>query len=147
METRHRQANRPGLTDDDRQFLERPRIGFLTPARRNGWPTPVPVWFECVDQSVQLFTSATSPKVRRIRSAGRASLIAANEVGEPEHWVAIVGPARIDPDRDSAHELAARLAGRYWDLNDPARARTLDAWRSEQLIRIIIDAEQVTRYA
>jgi hypothetical protein len=40
------------------------------------------------------------------------------------------------------------LAGRYWDLADPDRVRTLQSWEqsADGLVRIIIEAEQVRRY-
>jgi nitroimidazol reductase NimA-like FMN-containing flavoprotein (pyridoxamine 5'-phosphate oxidase superfamily) len=132
------------LTDDDRSFLDGPRLGFLTVTASSGWPTTVPVWFECDGQAVQLFTSATSHKARRVEATGRASLVAANHLDEPEHWVAVAGPARIEAD--GAYELAARLAGRYWDLRDPGHAATLESWRSVPFVRIVIDAQTVTRY-
>jgi nitroimidazol reductase NimA-like FMN-containing flavoprotein (pyridoxamine 5'-phosphate oxidase superfamily) len=134
-----------GLTLRDRRFLDRPRLGFLTVAAPGRWPTPVPVWFETDEQSVQLFTFASSAKARRLRANPRASLVAANHVGEPEHWVAVTGPARIEPN--GAHDLAARLAARYWDLSDPARAAALESWRSAPLVGIVIETERVTRYS
>jgi hypothetical protein len=132
------------LTEDDRTFLAGPRLGFLTVEPDGGWPTPVPVWFEPTDQAVQLFTEAGSRKTRRLRAVPRASLVAANQVGEPEFWVAVEGPARIEPA--GAGELAGRLAARYWDLSDPALAAVADSWRSADLVRIVIEAERVTRY-
>ena len=133
------------LTDHDRRFLFGPRLGFLTVDPEGGWPTPVPVWFTPGDQSVELFTGADSRKARRVRAVPRASLVAANNLGEPEHWVAVAGPARIEPD--GAGDLAARLAERYWDPSDPARAATVEAWRSADLVSIVIEAERVTRHA
>ena len=134
------------LTDDDRAFLTGPRLGFLTvdPGPDGGWPTPVPVWFEPAGQAVQLFTTPRSPKGRRIEGRPRASLVAANAVGEPEHWVAVEGTARIEPD--GARELAGRLAARYWDLSDPDLAAAAESWQSADLVRIVIEAERVTRY-
>ena len=133
------------LTDDDRAFLAGPRLGFLTVDPDGGWPTPVPVWFEPADQAVQLFTEADSRKARRLRAVPRASLVAANEVGEPEFWVAVEGPVRIDSE--GAGDLAAELAGSYWDLSDPGLAAIADSWRSADLVRIVIEAECVRRYA
>lgn len=138
-------ADEPYLTAKDRQFLDRPRIGFLTVAPKDEWPVPVPLWFERADNAVQLFTSRRSKKARRIQETPRASLLAANEVGEPEYWVAVTGPASIETD--GANELAVRLAARYWDLDVPALAAVRDGWRSdESLVRVVIRAEQVTRY-
>lgn len=135
----------PLFTSEDRQFLDPARIGFLTVDSRGDWPLPIPLWFERTGEAVQLFTSRRSKKARRVAETPRASLVAANQVGEPEHWVAITGPATVEAD--GANELAVRLAARYWDLTDPALAAVRDEWRSdEDLVRIVIQAEQVTRH-
>jgi nitroimidazol reductase NimA-like FMN-containing flavoprotein (pyridoxamine 5'-phosphate oxidase superfamily) len=134
------------LTPDDQRFLAEPRLGFLTTAPQDDqWPRPVPVWFECVDQSVQLFTSPDTLKARRVQAAPRASLVVANHVGEPENWVAVTGPARVETE--GAHELVSRLAERYWDLSVPALSATVRSMLSVPQVRIVIEAEQVARYA
>jgi len=135
------------LTDDDRGFLDRPRLGMLTVEPEPGaWPAPVPVWFECTDAGVQLFSLASSPKLKAIERRAYASLVAVNHLGEPEHWVSVAGPVSVEPAGTFA--LAARLAARYWDLSDPARAETLATWEraADSLVRIVITAEQVRRY-
>lgn len=138
-------ADDNGLSASDRRFLDVPRLGFLTVATPRRFPTPLPVWFEADERSVQLFTFPSSAKARRVEADPRASLVAANHIGEPEHWIAVSGPARIDPD--GAHDLARRLAARYWDLSNPALATTLEEWLSTPLVRLIIDATHITRYA
>jgi hypothetical protein len=135
------------FTDDDRRFLAGPRLGLLTVAPEpETWPVPVPVWFECTGTTVQLFSLRSAPKVQRVEHTPYASLVAVNHLGEPEHWVSVAGPAHVD--RTGGFELAARLAGRYWDLADPDRARTLQSWEqsADSLVRVIIEAGQVRRY-
>lgn len=135
------------LNERDREFLRRPRLGFLTVPGRAGDPVPAPrpVWFEVAgDGTFQLFSGAASPKVRRLRALPRASLVAANEVGEPEYWVGVTGPVTVRPD--GGPELARRLAERYWDLTDPALAATLDGILQDDLVRIVIHPESVRRY-
>ena len=135
------------FTDDDRRFLDLPRLGLLTVAPEpDTWPTPVPVWFECGDASVQLFSLASAPTVQRVERTPYASLVAVDHRGEPEHWVAVAGVARVE--RTGGFELAARLAARYWDLSDPERARTLRTGErsADSLVRVVIDAESVRRY-
>ena len=135
------------FTDDDLQFLAEPRLGLLTVAPEpETWPVPVPVWFECTGATVQLFSLASAPKVQRVEHTPYASLVAVNHLGEPEHWVSVVGLAHVN--RTGGFELAARLAGRYWDVADPDRARTLQTWKqsADNLVRVIIVAEQVRRY-
>jgi Pyridoxamine 5'-phosphate oxidase len=133
-----------GFTANDHRFLDGPRLGFLTVATPGRWPAPVPVWFEAGEQSVQLFTFPSSAKVRRVKADPRASLVAANQVGEPENWVAVTGPARVE--LEGAHDLVKRLASRYWDLSNPALATILASWLSGPLVRIVIEAEHITRY-
>jgi general stress protein 26 len=135
------------LTTADRAFLNAPRIGFLTVAPRtaDAWPAPRPVWFEVTDKdTIELFSGAAAPKVRNIEAEPRASLVAANALGEPEHWISVVGKARIEAD--GAHELAARLGARYWNLDDPDQKETLDSILADELVRIVIEPEIVRRY-
>ncbi|KFZ84209.1 pyridoxamine 5'-phosphate oxidase [Amycolatopsis sp. MJM2582] len=129
------------LTSDDLEFLRRPLHGFLTVA---GGPVR-PVWFEATaDGAIQLFTPRESPKVRRLKDDPRASIIVAAPVGERERWVSVSGPATVEPD--GAHDLAARLAERYWDLEDPAHAGELAGIQTLDLMRLVIRPEKVSRY-
>jgi general stress protein 26 len=134
------------LTEDDLQFLRRPLFGFLTVAAGPQPPQPRPVWFEATDHgTVELFTGPVTAKVRRLRHDPRASLVVAAPVGERERWVAIAGHTEVVAD--GAHELAARLAARYWDLDDPARAAELSDILADDQVRLIIHADTVSRYA
>lgn len=133
------------LTEDDVQFLRRPLFGFLTVAAGPQPPQPRPVWFEATDHgTVELFTGPDTAKVRRLRRDPRASLVVAAPVGERERWVAIAGHTEVVAD--GAHELAARLAARYWDLDDPVRAADLADILAQDQVRLIIRAEAVSRY-
>jgi hypothetical protein len=130
------------LTPDDLEFLRRPLHGFLTVSTGE----PRPVWFEATDEGlIQLFTEPDALKVRRVRRDPRASIVVAAPVGERERWVSVAGRASIDPD--GAHELAERLAARYWDLGDPARAAGLKAILAVDQVRLVIHPEAVRRYA
>ncbi|WP_028922635.1 pyridoxamine 5'-phosphate oxidase family protein [Pseudonocardia acaciae] len=136
------------LTDDDRAFLAETRLGFITVAAPGdgAWPTTRPVWFESTPEgTVQLFSGVTSPKVRRLRDSPRASILVANNAGEPERWISIVGTVTIEPD--GAGELASRLGARYWDLSDPEKAATLREMVDSDIVRIVIHPETVARYA
>jgi PPOX class probable F420-dependent enzyme len=138
-------TNGAELTAADREFLATPRMGFLTVAGGTGLPEPRPVWFEVTeDGAVQLFSLATSPKVRRVRRDPRASLVAANALGEPENWIAISGTATVE--EDGAGDLATRLGARYWDLDDPEKAAALTSMVEAELVRIVIRPERVSRY-
>jgi hypothetical protein len=130
------------LTSDDLEFLRRPLHGFLTVSTGE----PRPVWFEATDEGlIQLFTEPDALKVRRVRRDPRASIVVAAPVGERERWVSVAGRASIEPD--GAHDLAARLAARYWDLDDPTRAADLKAILAMEQVRLVIHPETVRRYA
>ena len=132
------------FTEADLEFLRRPLHGFLTVAGPQP-PQPRPVWFEAAgDGTIQLFTDPRAAKVRRLRDDPRASIVIAAPVGEPERWVSVAG--RVAIEADGAHELAERLAARYWDLADPARAATLDQLRQMDQIRLVLHPETVHRY-
>lgn len=134
------------LTDVDVEFLRRPLYGFVTAAAGSVPPQPRPVWFEVADGgTVQLFTAPDAVKVRRLQHDSRASLVVTAPVGERERWVSIAGPVTLEDD--GAHELAARLAARYWDLDDPARKAYLAEILAGRWVRFVIHPEKVSRYA
>ena len=134
------------LTRDDLEFLARPLHGFLSVAAGNVPPEPRPVWFEATaDGTVQFFTEPESLKVRRLRRDPRASIVVAAPVGEREHWVSVSG--RVTVEADGAHDLASRLAARYWDLTDPVRAQDLAGILAEDQVRLVRHPDAVSRYA
>jgi hypothetical protein len=130
------------VTPEDLELLRRPLHGFLTVSTGE----PRPVWFEAADDgTIQLFTEPDALKVRRVRRDPRASIVVAAPVGERERWVSVAGRVSLEPD--GAHDLAARLAARYWDLDDPARAADLEAILKVDQVRLVIHPETVRRYA
>jgi PPOX class probable F420-dependent enzyme len=133
------------LTAEDLEFLGRPLHGFFSTAEGPNPPQPRPVWFEATAEgTVQLFTSPESIKVRRLRADPRASLVVAAPVGERERWVSVAGRVTVEPD--GAHDLASRLAARYWDLDDEVRAADLAEILAEDQVRLVIHPETVRRY-
>ncbi|MDQ2588360.1 pyridoxamine 5'-phosphate oxidase family protein [Saccharothrix yanglingensis] len=134
------------LTAEDLEFLRRPLHGFLSVAGGPTPPQPRPVWFEVTAEgAVQLFTSPNAVKVRRLRRDPRASIVVAAPVGERERWLSVAGRVTVEPD--GAHDLCARLAARYWDLDDPARADDLAGLSAEDWVRLVLHPETVRRYA
>lgn len=134
------------LTASDRVLLARPLQAMITvsPAP-NRWPAPRPVWFELTDQdTVQIFSFASTPRVARLREVPRASVIVATPVGEPEQWVSIEGTATLHAD--GPFELAERLAARYY-AGEPEKLALLDEWRKAELVRIELVPEKVQRYS
>ena len=133
------------LTADDLELLRRPLHGFLSVAAGPVPPQPRPVWFEVADDgTLQLFTGPDTLKVRRLRRDPRASIVVAAPVGEREHWVAVTGTVTVEAD--GAHDLAGRLAARYWDLTDPVRERDLAQILAEDQVRLVLHPESVSRY-
>lgn len=134
------------LTTEDLEFLRRPLHGFLSVAAGPVPAQPRPVWFEVTDEgTIQLFTGPDTLKVRRLRRDPRASIVVAAPVGEPERWVSVAGSVTVEPD--GAHDLASRLAARYWDLDDPTRAAGLAGILAEDQVRLVLHPETVSRYA
>lgn len=134
------------LTVRDLEFLQRPLYGFLTVAAGPRPPQPRPVWFEATEAgTVQLFTGPDTVKIRRLQEDPRASIVVAAPVGERERWVSVAGPTSVEPD--GAHDLAARLAARYWDLDDPRRAKDLADILAEEQVRLVIHPDKVSRYS
>jgi hypothetical protein len=138
-------ADDSSLTAEDLEFLRRPLHGFLSVAAGPVPAQPRPVWFEATDDgTIQMFTAPNTLKVRRLRRDPRASIIVAAPVGERERWVAAAGRTTVEPD--GAHDLVQRLAARYWDLDDPARAADLAELLAEEQVRIVIHPEAVSRF-
>ena len=114
------------MSDADREaFLAVNRYGILSTLRRDGSPIAIPVWFDWDGRSVRMFTNAGSPKLRRLATDARASVLVTNHIDEKEKWVAFDGTVAVSDD--GGLELAEKLAQRYWDLNDPARASALES--------------------
>ena len=134
------------LAPGDLELLRRPLYGFLSVAAGPVPAQPRPVWFEVTTEGdIQLFTGPDTLKIRRLRRDPRASLVVAAPVGERERWVSVAGHTTVEPD--GAHELAARLAARYWDLDDPVRAGELAEILAEDQVRLVIHPEKVGRFA
>lgn len=133
------------LTPQDLEFLRRPLYGFLSVAAGPLPPQPRPVWFEATAEgTIQLFTAPDSLKVRRLRRDPRASIVVAAPVGERERWLSVAGRTTVEPD--GAHDLATRLAARYWDLEDPTRADDLAEILATDQVRVVIHPETVSRF-
>ncbi|MBU2669208.1 pyridoxamine 5'-phosphate oxidase family protein [Actinoplanes bogorensis] len=134
------------LTADDLEFLARPLHGFLSVATGPQPPQPRPVWFEATpDGAIQLFTGPDTLKVRRLGRDPRASIVVAAPATERERWIAVAGRTTIEPD--GGHDLAKRLAARYWDLGDPLRQGDLDEILGRDQVRVVIHPETISRYA
>lgn len=105
-------------------FLRETRIAKLATLNADGSPTVVPVWFEWDGETAALFTSRSSPKVKRIQRDPRVALSVEEGVGIPEAWVTIEGVATIR--EGGGWPLAQRLAERYYTAEK--NATVLPAW-------------------
>ena len=138
-------TNSASLTTEDLEFLARPLHGFLSVAGGTQPPQPRPLWFEATAEgTVEFITEPDSLKIRRLARDPRASLVVAAPVGERERWISVAG--RTTVETDGAHDLTSRLAARYWDLDDPTRARNLATILAGELVRVVIHPETVHRY-
>lgn len=138
-------TNSASLTTEDLEFLARPLHGFLSVAGGAQPPQPRPLWFEATAEgTVEFITEPDSLKIRRLARDPRASLVVAAPVGERERWISVAG--RTTVETEGAHELTSRLAARYWDLDDPTRARNLATILAGELVRVVIHPETVHRY-
>jgi PPOX class probable F420-dependent enzyme len=136
------------MTEDQRAaFLSETRVGVLAMSSASGAPVAVPVWFEWDGQKARMFTSALSPKMRRLEADPRVSLLIARPMGEPEEWVAIDGTVEVS--KEGALDLAERLAKKYWDLNDEANAAKVQLWRehSQFLALLELTPSRIRSYA
>lgn len=118
----------PAFADDAARdaFLASPRLAILITQRAEGPPMGVPVWFEWADGAVHMFAAAGSVKLRRLARDPSASVLVTNHIGEREAWVAFDGTVEVR--EEDVTDLVGRLGEKYWDMNDPERRATLDAW-------------------
>lgn len=93
-------------------FLSETRIAKLATLNADGSPNVVPVWFEWTGEVARVFTSRTSPKVKRIQRDPRVALSVEEPLGVTERWATIEGVATIE--EEGGVELARRLAERYY---------------------------------
>ena len=127
------------FTERDLEVLTRPLFAMITAIPdAGGIPAPRPVWFEVAGDTVQIFSLTSSPRVRRLESDPRASIVVSAPMGEPEHWVAVEGAVTVTTD--GAHELADRLSARY---REPDK---LDDWSGMDLVRIVLTPTKVRRF-
>lgn len=92
-----------------------------------------------------MFSAATAPKVKRLAANPRATLLVANEVAEPEFWVAIQGT--IEATSERALDTVEQLADRYWG-SEPSemKAKTLNHWRANaaHLVALHLTAAKIS---
>ncbi|WP_327151606.1 pyridoxamine 5'-phosphate oxidase family protein [Nocardia sp. NBC_01329] len=101
------------LTPDERQsFLAEPHVGaFSVSAGPRRGPLTVPIWYQYEPGGdLWVLTGAESEKMRRIREAGRFSLMA-ERVAPTVRYVSVEGPVtRVEPMSDEQHR---GMASRY----------------------------------
>lgn len=136
------------FTDSDLALFDRPLYGLITvtPAGER-LPAPRPVWFEATpDGELQLFSLASSPRVRRLAADPRATFVVLAPPGETEAWVSV--EADVTVHDDGARELADRLTDRYWDAaHTEQRDAAKTMWATEDLVRIVLHPRRVVRIA
>ena len=118
----------PALTDADRdEFLAATRYAILTHHDDSGLPVAVPVWYDWNGETVEMFTHVSTPKMRQLQVAPRASVLVTNFPPEQETWIRFEGEITFGP---GGLELAERVLDRYWPEGDPRRA-VFESWRTQ----------------
>ena len=56
------------------------------------------------------------------------------------------GASDVTVETDGAHELAERLAARYWDADDPSRVDDLAEILGADQVRLVIQPDEVRRF-
>ena len=110
------------------EFLSRTRQAVLLSTRNDGTADGVPIWFDWDGHVLRFFSSASAPKVARIRDDPRIAVLVVNDIDEPPAWVRFEGTAAIDTETDAKAFAVEVLAPRYWDLSVPAYAEVVDQW-------------------
>jgi PPOX class probable F420-dependent enzyme len=131
----------PPMTPEQRDaFLKQTRIAKLVTLYSDGSPTAVPVWYEWDGECARVFTGRHSEKVRRIHADPRVALTVEEPVGVAEAWVTLEGAATIE---EGGIEVARRLAPRYYDAAQAARA--LEQWErfADNLVTLVITPRRI----
>ena len=110
------------------EFLSQTRQGILLSTRSDGVADGVPIWFDWDGESVRFFSSATAPKVDRLRRDPRIAVLVVNDLDETPAWVRFEGDAEIDDEADAKTLAVDVLAPRYWDLTEPGYASVVEQW-------------------
>ena len=118
-------------------LLDVPRLGILITSKQDGSPIGVPIWFDWDGTAIRFFTTRGSKKMKRLASNPKASLLVTNNVGEPEGWVCFDGEVTIKDQ--GGIELAEKLAGVYWDLDDEVYAKRLESWKESAAIFTLLE--------
>lgn len=115
------------MTSEERDaFLRETRIAKLATLNLDGSPNVVPVWYEWDGTTARVFTSRSSPKVKRIAADPRVALEVEEGVGVSEAWVSIEGTVEVV--ESGGLELARRLIDRYYTREKAAE--TWPSWES-----------------
>jgi nitroimidazol reductase NimA-like FMN-containing flavoprotein (pyridoxamine 5'-phosphate oxidase superfamily) len=130
------------------EFLAGVHVGVLSVDDPGHGPLTVPVWYAFAPGgTVDVVTGRDSQKARRLRAAGRFSLVAQNET-PPYGYVSVEGPivAIVDP---VAPEVLRVLAHRYLgpEFGDLYLAATKDDAPDQAMFRLAPERWRTTDYA
>ncbi len=92
--------------------LEGEQYISLTTFRRNEMPVATPVWFVILDDSVYLYTGASTGKVKRIRANPRVTVAPCTLSGDVT-GPTIVGTASMISDQTTITRIRAALGQKY----------------------------------
>jgi PPOX class probable F420-dependent enzyme len=121
------------LSERQRKFLGKPRIGRLATIRRDGAPHIAPVWFMFEDGALLVLTDRGSQKHRNIERDPRVEFCV-DEEQPPYHTVIVRGRATVEEPRGAAWRLA--LAVHYLGADGGRRYVETTPAGDEVLLRI-----------
>jgi len=100
----------PGLTPQQRAFLEEPRFAVVGTRNPDGSPHLAVMWYLLDGDEILVNSAEGRLKDRNLAADPRMSVMAA----EGYRFVRIDGRVRIDHDQAEAHADIRRLAARYY---------------------------------
>ena len=124
-------------------------VGVLAIDEPGRGPFNMPVWYQFIDGTVIVATDGSSLKVRLLRAAGRATLVAQNEA-PPYQYVSVEGPIEVVPDERDDNEMAVRYLGAelgaWYRENNPRTASSVlirltpEHWRTMDYGKLLGDS-------
>ena len=119
------------LTDDARQFLQKPLIAYLTTITPEDYPHTVPVWFALDGDEIAVIAVRSTRKVAHIQANPRGAVTIGGGPGDGGGYL-LQGDLRIEEDPDDI--WMKRLIYRY-ESGDQAE-KDIAAWTPLDIIVI-----------
>ena len=128
----------PDLTPEEcRELLSGTNVAVIGVARDGSGPLLAPVWYDYdPDGGFRFAMSGTSPKVRRLRAEGRATVCVHADTGEYRYVIA-EGPVSIrELTDDETHELMTSMSIRY--MGEEAGRQNADDFSEPDVVLVTL---------